>query len=99
MYSRVRVRRTLEYVMPGCGVYSRVRPTRMWRTLEYVLSGCGVAYYRVRHDQGRMYSRVQKLPIESVAAPTRPCLAVHNMLIVTAELIAMLSHKKHLSAK
>src|SRR6218665_1110243 len=47
MYSRVRVERTLEYVLPGCGIlysrstpypgvaYSRVRRTRVWRTLEY----------------------------------------------------------------
>ena len=45
MYYRVRVWRTREYVLPGCGVlestsypgvaYSRLRLTRVWRTLEY----------------------------------------------------------------
>ena len=60
MYSRVQVRCTLEYVLPGCGVlystpypgmaYCIVCPTRVGRTLEYVVTVVS------------MDARVQKLP-------------------------------------
>ena len=58
MYCRVRVGRTLEYVLPGSGVgYSIVRPTRVWRTLEYVTT--------------KKYCTLEsKSCLESVADPT-----------------------------
>src|SRR6218665_1450412 len=71
MYSRVRVGRTLEYVLYPGVAYSRVCPTRVWRTLEYVLYP-GVEYSRVRPTRVwrtlesmtsvAMDSRVQKFP-------------------------------------
>src|SRR6218665_3818535 len=69
MYSRVRGGRTLEYVLPGCGIlystpypgvaHSRVRPTQVWRTLEYATT----------MEECTLES---KSCLESVADPTVP---------------------------
>ena len=53
---------TLEYVIPGCGVFYRVRPTQVWRTLEYATT----------KEECTLES---KSCLESVAAPT-PTLSV-----------------------
>src|SRR6218665_3758418 len=80
MYSRVRVGRTLEYVLPQGVAYSRVGPTpypgvvyyrvrstKVWRTLEYATT----------KEECTLES---KRCLESVVAPTTDPLNYHLMV-------------------